>query len=359
MKFNDLQKGVSLLITFFIIGIFIAVVLGISVILVSEIKIIKEMGYSVVAFYAADSGVEKTLYYDRKVLTGGGSRGLCDICNTCSDCYDCQISGNDCSIQTCNDCEISYYSEFNGKEHRVKATIVPAGEVSDTILKSFGTFQGTTRGIELVFSGVATQTSLVAYYKMDDNTSNKTVVDNQGSYNGTAQQNTSVLHIAGKINGALTFNGSSDAVLLPDIDNTISNQLTVSAWIYPLNAEGDYQGITGNQTNQGLMTFIKAGQFVFDIKTSSGRVILGKGTIVNNQWQMVTGTYDGTTMIWYVNKINVGTAPQTGNILQFASGRIGYSGSGAEYFKGSIDNVMIFNKALNQEEIDVLYSTGE
>jgi len=66
--FNDSQKGVSLIITFFMMIIILAVVLFISVLLYSEVKIIRNVGDSMVSFFAADSGVEKVLYYDRKVL---------------------------------------------------------------------------------------------------------------------------------------------------------------------------------------------------------------------------------------------------------------------------------------------------
>ena len=51
----------------------------------------------------------------------------------------------------------------------------------------------------------------VAHFKFDDNAASKVVVDEKGT-NGTAQQNTSVLHTDGRIGGALTFNGSLDYI---------------------------------------------------------------------------------------------------------------------------------------------------
>lgn len=44
-----------------ITSILLSSALGISVIFVSQIKITKEMGHSVVAFYASDAGIERIL----------------------------------------------------------------------------------------------------------------------------------------------------------------------------------------------------------------------------------------------------------------------------------------------------------
>jgi len=56
------QKGVSLLFIVLITGLILAIALGICAILIQEVKLMSEIGYSVTAFYSADSGVEETLY---------------------------------------------------------------------------------------------------------------------------------------------------------------------------------------------------------------------------------------------------------------------------------------------------------
>ncbi len=153
-------------------------VLGISIILVSEIKMIRGMGNSVVAFYAADSGIEKTFYYDRKVIPGGGNRGLCYICDSCSDCQDCTPSlpegsslSKDCGSQTCTNCTISYHTEFgeagDEREYEVKATVVPFYGFSKTTIESFGDYEKTTRAIDLTF----TSTMVLSFCSIDACTS--------------------------------------------------------------------------------------------------------------------------------------------------------------------------------------------
>jgi len=55
------QKGISLFLTIIILAVILAIVFGLSAILVGQIKTIREMGNSVIAFYAADTGVERVL----------------------------------------------------------------------------------------------------------------------------------------------------------------------------------------------------------------------------------------------------------------------------------------------------------
>jgi len=59
-KMNN-QKGVSLYIAVILMAIVLAIVFGITTILLTQLESIKGMENSVVAFYAADTGIEKAL----------------------------------------------------------------------------------------------------------------------------------------------------------------------------------------------------------------------------------------------------------------------------------------------------------
>jgi hypothetical protein len=86
------QKGVSLIITFFVMVIILGVVLVISTLLYSQLKVIRNIGNSVVAFYAADSGVEKVLFYDRQVLPIIGTATVCTSSSECGPGKTCNSS---------------------------------------------------------------------------------------------------------------------------------------------------------------------------------------------------------------------------------------------------------------------------
>jgi len=62
---NRKQKGVSILFAILIMTAILTIGLGVSVIITQQTKMLREIGYSVIAFYAADSGIEGVLYEDK------------------------------------------------------------------------------------------------------------------------------------------------------------------------------------------------------------------------------------------------------------------------------------------------------
>lgn len=56
------QKGISLYFAVLVMGILLAAVLGLSTLSFLQIKMLRGMGNSIVALYAADTGIERELY---------------------------------------------------------------------------------------------------------------------------------------------------------------------------------------------------------------------------------------------------------------------------------------------------------
>jgi len=56
------SRGVALLFIVLITSLILAIGLGLTVLLIQGMRIMSEIGYSVVAFYAADNGIEEALY---------------------------------------------------------------------------------------------------------------------------------------------------------------------------------------------------------------------------------------------------------------------------------------------------------
>ena len=78
---------------------------------------------------------------------------------------------------------------------------------------------------------------LVAHYKMNDYRADTDVRDSVGGNVGTAQQNTEDISVDGKINRALSFNGSSDYIdcgddTMGDLYNGAS-AISFSCWVKP------------------------------------------------------------------------------------------------------------------------------
>lgn len=153
------QNGVSLIIVFLVMTVVIAIVLSIAGILFNEIKIIGSIGNSVSAFYAADTGVEKTLYFDRKEIHAGANRGFCTTCSACAsttgDCNVCtyhEIVPGGCGGQNCTDCQLDYQSAFanSGATYTVSARVTTDANpaISDLLIDSAGNYNSVLRKIE-------------------------------------------------------------------------------------------------------------------------------------------------------------------------------------------------------------------
>ncbi|PIR89876.1 hypothetical protein COS93_01440 [bacterium (Candidatus Gribaldobacteria) CG07_land_8_20_14_0_80_33_18] len=67
-----MNKGISLYLVIVILTVSMTVILGLVVLLIGEIQIISPLGDSIVAFYAADAGIEHSLYNLRKEPYGTG-----------------------------------------------------------------------------------------------------------------------------------------------------------------------------------------------------------------------------------------------------------------------------------------------
>ena len=71
-KFSSPSKGVALYLALMVLGILLALALGISAILYGQQKAMKGMGDSVLSLYAANTGIERTLY---EISQGAGIGG--------------------------------------------------------------------------------------------------------------------------------------------------------------------------------------------------------------------------------------------------------------------------------------------
>jgi len=115
---NNPQKGISLYIAFMVMTILLAIALGLSTIFISQTKMLKGMGNSVIAFYAADAGIEKILMnrtspsdIPETLLSNGATY---QVIVTAGGTRDCSAQNNYC-------------------------------------IKSIGTYQETRRAIEIIY----------------------------------------------------------------------------------------------------------------------------------------------------------------------------------------------------------------
>ena len=99
VKMLKCERGVSLYLALLIMAILLSIGLGMSAILFGQIKIIRGMGDSVVAFYAADTGIERALYEPMPSFGGdvGDASYTVEVVCCCRGVGDCLFGVGECA----------------------------------------------------------------------------------------------------------------------------------------------------------------------------------------------------------------------------------------------------------------------
>ncbi len=208
--------------------------------------------------------------------------------------------------------------------------------------------------------------SLIGFWNLDEGTGT-TAFDLSGKgHNGTVMNGPT--WTTGYFGGALNLNASGAAgtgTHYVDCGNhadfNLTSQVTVSAWVYPARAAD-----TGHEcyVTKGDMTYTLKeantnGNVEFNIYSGGWHTatLTGRTASNNNTWYHLAGTFDGTNIKIYLNGTLSATTAFTGPIATSATnvniGRDADSG-GRRYYRGRIDDVRIFNRALTADEIQTL-----
>ena len=205
--------------------------------------------------------------------------------------------------------------------------------------------------------------NFLGVWHMGDNAANKTVVDSTGINNGTAKANTSTKTVAGKVDGALTFNGSSDYVDTNDnVGNfTLASNFTIAAWVNPaLDSTNDV--IYGNTWNgYGYMLGINSSNKAkFILSRSSSRYNEIDSSVLTSGWHYIVGTWDGANPKILVDGIdNSQTSTTQGSLTSITTNNDTNIGldttSDGHYFKGPIDEDRVSNSVRSADWINFEY----
>lgn len=204
---------------------------------------------------------------------------------------------------------------------------------------------------------------IVGWWPADQN-ANDIVGHNNGTFNGT--------YVPGEVSYAFNISGSgADFAIVPQNSAFEPQNVTVDAWVKANGSPGNFKyvvakgssGCTGGASyalytgqDGGLKFYVSDGSNFFLSPD------FGQG-VWDNQWHFVAGTYDGSFVKLYVDGNLVGSTATTAainyhlidNDLVFGN----YPACTDNLsFKGSIDEVEIFSRALSQSEIQSIFNAG-
>jgi hypothetical protein len=175
--------------------------------------------------------------------------------------------------------------------------------------------------------------------------------------------------VDGKFGKALSFNGTSDYVEVPDIpDLNPEKTMSMGCWVYITGNAGQHRDIISKDgesaERQYLITSSSIDRFRAHIWTSDGVAnYFDGGTPVELEtWYHIAQTYDGSDLKLYVDGKEDGSISFSGDIIVTGQPvRIGggaNAGAAAYHTPGIIDEVVIFNVALEEEEVQALMNEG-
>ena len=198
--------------------------------------------------------------------------------------------------------------------------------------------------------------SCIALYPLDGNAN-----DLSGNYSG---KSTDVSYGVGEFDLAAVFNGSSSNIQIDTLSGFTNYNFTLSAWIKTTDSVGyaiAFRDPIYMTLGPGLYTGGTNGMGIYDGTNQYFINNAAMQTINDGNWKHIVMTHDGTNLKGYINGSIIDTV-STGTTTQFSGGtnfnRIGIRADGntSAAYNGSIDQVRIFNKALDQEDVTTLFN---
>ena len=363
IKFRK-EKGISLLLTVFLLSLMLSISLGIFDIIYSELILSGDIRSSFFALYAADEIVEKTVYLDRI---------LRQICKTIStDCWVTALAS--ASNNACNSVKVSK-NTGTGLTEILGLGQYPGGTPCDTtspLLSKRAFF----------FSYPMIETEDLAGWWRFDNESTQTVFDRTANNNDGFLGISTIVELEDPIRQntipQVVFGGALQFFQLENDRVTFPNSTSINfSWPISLTA-----WVCNKSTTAGLKTILKKGDsateetygvyfdqpviltdpavLLFQFKDSAGINFPAVSTaagVVPNQWTHVGVTYDGSQARFYTNGVILGVPviPVGGaetSALGSGSLRLGINiNDSTQNFNGIFDEVKIFSKTLQDSDV--------
>lgn len=214
-----------------------------------------------------------------------------------------------------------------------------------------------------VWSFKTWSSNVVSHWTFDEG-DGSTAYDSAGNNDGTV---TGAEWTSGQIDGALSFDGNGDYVMVGDKDDLEKDEFTLSFWAQLDNPSGALQGgiakgyIFGSATEFSYKMDFHSDYIWPGVTNTSNDSFGVTGSIGDSNWHMWTMTVGGGTLTLYKDGDYLNSVGYTGTIDYDKTNNnfvIGARDNGMYAFDGKIDDVRIYSRALSEEDVEDLYESG-
>jgi len=200
---------------------------------------------------------------------------------------------------------------------------------------------------------------LVAYYPFNSDANDATGKGN----NGVVYNASLVDDRFGVANSAYYFDGIDDYITFPNLIGS-TGEMSISVWVklepdlVKTNAIITNWGDTTNLRTFNIRADTNAMGYSANIVGQNGNQYLEKSVEFNSQWDNLIITFNTENFKFYLNGNLADSA--TGNYGNLKNGfynsHIGTHNDLVNFFHGTIDDILIYNRTLSKNEIDLIYN---
>jgi hypothetical protein len=202
---------------------------------------------------------------------------------------------------------------------------------------------------------------LVGWWPFNGNANDESGNGNNGIANGTSL----ITDRFGNSDEAFAFNGTSNFLEIPFSQqlSVFSGNFSIMLWVkneLPINHAGAH--ILWRPAYASFVIGIGAGSNKIDFAQGGVLSFYATNSVFVNDWQQIVLTKNFNNISVYTNGYLDGVYLDNisfvdyGNLIFGKAPNSGGGFNGSYYFKGSLDDIAIYNRALSQQEITELYN---
>jgi hypothetical protein len=173
---------------------------------------------------------------------------------------------------------------------------------------------------------------------------------------GVAGNANGIGYSEGKVDRAFDLGGTQFVSVANTSASTVATAVTVEAWIYPTSLEGTIASKADAPSATGFGLSLVSGHAQFAL---GNLLMLSSVSVTPNEWTHVAGTTDGQVMSVYVNGQPSGKGGATMSTVATTQPlTIGANAQGSAPFTGRIDELVLYDRALDPAEIQAIFRAG-